>query len=61
LAWVHQHGGIDHWDRDGRASYERKLQTDDFRAWDISSSIGFDGVVIAKSIEDVTEQFTQPA
>jgi len=59
VGWVHQHGGIGHWDRDDRASYERKLQADGFRAWDISSSIGFAGVVIAKSIEDVTEQFTR--
>ena len=61
LAWVHQHGGVAHWDRDDRASYERKLQTEDYRAWDISSSIGFAGIVIAKSIEDVTDQFAQTA
>lgn len=44
LAWVHQQGGVDHWDRDDRASYQAKLEAESYKAWDISSSIGFAGV-----------------
>ena len=61
LRWATQYGGVPHWDRDDRAGYQRKLQADGYRAWDISSSIGFAGFVIAKTIEDVTDQFTQTA
>jgi hypothetical protein len=61
LHWATGRGGVPHWDRDDRASYQTKLATDDYKAWEISSSIGFEGFVIAKSIEDVTDQFTQTA
>ena len=57
LHWAHQHGGVPHWNRDDRPSYQAKLEKDGYQAWDISSSIGFTGFVIAKSIEDVTDQF----
>ena len=50
-----------HWDRDDRASYQAKIEADGYKAWDISSSIGFAGFVIAKSIADVTDEFTQTA
>ena len=59
LHWTQQYGGVLHWDRDDRASYQRKLEADGLRAWEISSSIGFSGFVFAKSIEDVTDQFTK--
>ena len=61
LHWATQYGGVPHWDRDDRAGYQRKLEADGYRAWDISSSIGFAGFVIAKNIEDVTDQFTRTA
>jgi hypothetical protein len=61
LHWAQQHGGVPHWDRDDRASYQAKIEADGYKAWDISSSIGFAGFVIAKSIADVTDEFTQTA
>jgi hypothetical protein len=61
LYWAKQHGGVPHWDRDDRTSYQQKLEADGLRAWEISSSIGFSGFVIAKAIEDVTDQFTPTA
>ncbi len=59
LHWGKQHGGVPHWNRDDRASYQAKIEADGYKAWDISSSIGFAGFVIAKSIADVTDEFTQ--
>ena len=61
LHWAKQHGGVPHWDRDDRPSYQAKIEADGYKAWDISSSIGFAGFVIAKSIADVTDEFTQTA
>lgn len=61
LHWAKQHGGVPHWDRDDRASYQAKIEADGYKAWDISSSIGFAGFVIAKSIADATDEFTQTA
>ena len=61
LHWAEQHGGVPHWDRDDRASYQAKIEADGYSAWDISSSIGFAGFVIAKSIADITDEFTQTA
>ncbi len=61
LQWVHQHGGIDHWDRDDRLTYQAKLEADSYKAWEISSSIGFSGFVIAKAAEDVTHEYTPTA
>jgi hypothetical protein len=61
LHWAKQHGGVPHWDRDDRASYQAKIGANGYKAWDISSSIGFAGFVIAKSIADVTDEFTQTA
>ena len=61
LHWAKQHGGVPHWDRDDRASYQAKIEADGHKAWDISSSIGFAGFVIAKSIADVTDELTQTA
>lgn len=58
LHWVEQHGGVAHWDRDDRPSYQAKIEADGYRAWDISSSVGFAGFVIARSIADVTEEFS---
>jgi hypothetical protein len=60
-AWSHQHGGVPHLERDTRATYQAKLEAESYKAWDISSSIGFAGFVIAKSIEDVTHEYTPTA
>lgn len=59
--WAPQYGGVRHWDRDDRTSYQAKLEADGYKAWEINSSIGFEGFVIAKSIEDVTDRFTKTA
>jgi hypothetical protein len=61
IYWAKQHGGVPHWDGDDRASYQGKIEAGGYKAWDISSSIGFAGFVIAKSIADVTDEFTQTA
>jgi hypothetical protein len=61
LHFAKQHGGLSHWDRDDRASYQLKLQADGYKAWDISSSIGFEGFVIAKSVQDVSGEYTSTA
>lgn len=39
----------------------RKLEAQKLCAWEISSSIGFAGIVIAKFIDGVTDQFAQHA
>ena len=57
--WASQYGGLRHWEGDDRASYKSKLQAAGLQAWVIDSAIGFAGFVIAKSIEDVTDQVTQ--
>jgi hypothetical protein len=61
LHWAKQHGGVPHWNRDDRASYLAKIEADGYKAWDISSSIGFAGFVIAKSVADVTDEFIPTA
>lgn len=57
LHWACQYGGIPHWDRDDRNTYQAKLVADGYKAWDISSAIGFAGFVIAKSVQDVTNDY----
>ncbi|MCX6847759.1 MAG: hypothetical protein NTY98_02455 [Verrucomicrobia bacterium] len=59
LHWAQQHGGVPHWDRDDRASYQAKIEAGGYKAWNISSSIGFAGFVIAHSIADVTSEFSK--
>jgi hypothetical protein len=61
LEWERQYGGIGHLDRDDRTTYQAKLEADSYKAWDISSSVGFAGFVIARSIEDVTREHTRTA
>ena len=61
LHWACQYGGIPHWNRDDRTPYQAKLIADGYKAWDISSAIGFAGFVIAKSIHDVTNEYHQIA
>jgi hypothetical protein len=61
LHWAKQHGGVPHWDRDDRASYQAKLEAGGYKTWEISSSIGFEGFVIAKSVQDVTGEYTSTA
>jgi len=57
--WHRQHG-IFRWD-DDRRKYQAALQADSLRAWEIASAVGFAGVVIAKTIEDVTGEYHQPS
>jgi len=59
--WTRQHGGVRHFQDDTPTTFEAKLAADGYKAWDISSSIGFAGFVIAKSISDVTHEFTPTA
>jgi hypothetical protein len=56
--WHRQHG-IWRWD-DDRRKYQVALEADSLRAWAIASAVGFAGVVIAKTIEDVTAEYHQP-
>lgn len=56
LNWASLHGGVPHWNRDDRSSYQAKLEAAGYKAWDIRSAIGFSGFVIAKSINDVTHE-----
>jgi hypothetical protein len=53
--WDRQHG-ISRWHED-RARYQAALQSESLRAWEIASAVGFAGVVIAKTIEDVTAEY----
>jgi hypothetical protein len=55
--WDRQHG-VSHWDSD-RARYKAALDSESLRAWEISSAVGFSGLVIAKTIEDVTHEYHQ--
>jgi hypothetical protein len=57
--WDRQHG-ISRWDAD-RAKYQAALESDSLRAWEIASAVAFSGIVIAKSIEDVTCEYRQPS
>jgi hypothetical protein len=57
--WHRQHG-IFRWD-DDRRKYQAALELDSLRAWEIASAVGFAGVVIAKTIEDVTAEYHQPS
>jgi hypothetical protein len=59
--WTRQHGGVRHFQNDTPATFDAKLAADRYKAWDISSSIGFAGFVIAESISDVTDEFTPTA
>ena len=61
LHWAKQYGGVPHWDGDDRPSYEAKLEAVGYKAWEISSSVGFAGFVIAKSIADITDKFSKTA
>lgn len=58
LHWARQQGGVPHWDGDDRATYQQKLEAGGLRGWEISSSIGFSGFIIAKTVEDITDRFT---
>jgi hypothetical protein len=57
--WNRQHG-ISRWD-DDRARYQAALESDSLRAWEIDSAVGFAGVVIAKTIQDITSEYHQPS
>ena len=49
--WWQLHGGYAHWS-DDPAKYIETLQRSGHRAWTISSAVGFEGFVIAKSVQD---------
>jgi hypothetical protein len=55
--WDRQHG-VSRWDSD-RTRYQTELESASLRAWEISSAVGFAGVVIAKTMEDVTHEYHQ--
>jgi hypothetical protein len=55
--WDRQHG-VSRWDND-RTRYQAALESESLHAWDISSAVGFEGVVLAKGIEDVTREYHQ--
>jgi hypothetical protein len=57
--WNRQHG-ISRW-HDDRVRYQAALESDSLRAWEIGSAVGFAGVVIAKTIQDVTSEYHQPS
>ena len=57
--WDRQHG-VSRWHSD-RTRHQAALASESFRAWEISSAVGFAGVVIAKTIEDVTREYHQPS
>lgn len=47
--WWRLHGGLRHWS-DDRKAYLAALESDGYRSWEISSSVGFEGFVIAKRL-----------
>jgi hypothetical protein len=54
VSWAHQHGvGRS---ADDRAGYLASLEADSLRGWSIASAVGFEGFVIARTIEDVTRE-----
>jgi hypothetical protein len=55
--WDRQHS-ISHW-HDDRAKYQATLESESLKAWEIASAVGFAGVVIAKTIEDITHEYHQ--
>ena len=57
--WDRQHG-ISRWD-DDRAKYQAALESDSLRVWEIASAVGFAGVVVAKTIQDVTSEYHHPS
>ena len=57
--WNRQHG-ISRWD-DDRAKYQAALESDSLRVWEIASAVGFAGVVVAKTIQDVTSEYHHPS
>jgi hypothetical protein len=52
--WRRRNGGYLHWD-DDRARYAEALVQRHYRAWRIESAIGFEGFVIAKTVQQVPD------
>jgi len=50
--WWRLHGGFPHW-KDERAEYVEILKQKGYAAWLIESAVGFEGFVIARSVEEV--------
>ena len=55
--WDRQHG-VSRWDSD-HTRYQAALESECLQAWEISSAVGFEGVVLAKGIEDATREYHQ--
>ena len=47
--WWRRHGALLHWS-DDRGVYLANLESNGYRSWEISSSIGFEGFVIARRL-----------
>jgi hypothetical protein len=47
--WWRRHGALRHWS-DDRGAYLAALEAGGYRSWEISSSVGFEGFVIAKRL-----------
>ena len=56
----HRQQGLFCWD-DDRSKYQTALEPHPLRAWEIESAVGFEGLVIAKSIENVTGKYHHPS
>ena len=52
VRWSRQHGGYG-WLTENRERYRSSLEADGYKAWSITSSVGFGGFVIAKSVAQV--------
>jgi hypothetical protein len=52
--WWRLHGGYAHWS-DEPAKYIEILEATGHRGWTIGSAIGFEGFVIAKSVQDAED------
>ena len=50
--WWRLHDGFAYWN-DDRDQYRNNLQTKGYKAWSITSSVGFEGFVIAKSVAEI--------
>lgn len=52
--WAHQHG-LGHW-QDNTKVFQDKLEATGYRAWEIDSAIGFEGLVIAKGVRQLPNE-----
>ena len=52
--WWRLHGGYVYWE-DDKDRYRSALETKGYKGWSITSSIGFEGFVIAKSVAEIAQ------